>query len=160
MKPGSGWPLAIVAVLAMTVAANIALLWQANAAGSNDIEPDYYRRALAWDSTQAAHARSVALHWRAVAGFATGDSGLTVRVALTDSLGAVVTGATVAVIGVHNLEPLQPLGWALAEISPGHYVAPVSLLHAGRWELRVTARRGSDQFQDVLHAETAGASRP
>jgi nitrogen fixation protein FixH len=160
MKPGSGWPLAIVAVLAMTVAANIALLWQANAAGGNDVEPDYYRRALAWDSTQAAHARSVALGWRAEAGFAAAGSGATLEVVLEDSLAQPLPGASVTVVGLHNLDPLHALTWKLAETAPGRYGAVVQLPHAGRWELRVSARRGSDDWLGVLHAEAPGAARP
>lgn len=160
MRTGSGWPLAIVAVLAMTVAANIALLWQANAAGSNDIEPDYYRRALAWDSTQAEHARSVALGWRAEAGFAAAGAGSLLEVVLADSLGRSLPGASVTVVGRHNLDPLHPLTWRLAETAPGRHAAVVQLPHAGRWELRVAAHRGGDEWQGVLHAEAPGAARP
>lgn len=160
MKPGSGWPLAIVAVLAVTVAANIALLWQANAAGSNDVEPDYYRRALAWDRTQAAHARSVALGWRADAGFAAAGSGFMLEVVLEDSLARPLPGASVTVVGVHNLDPLHALTWKLDETASGHYSAVVALPYGGRWELRVSAHRGGDDWLGVLHAEAPAAARP
>ena len=64
MKSGAAWPWAIAAVLGLTVVANIMLWRAANAPGTNDLEPDYYRRAIAWDSTQAARVRSARLGWR------------------------------------------------------------------------------------------------
>ncbi len=160
MKAGAVWPLAIAAVLGVTVAANIGLLWQANAPGSDDIEPDYYRRALAWDSTQTAHTRSVALGWRTDARFVRRERGLGVEVALADSLGQPLSGAEVAVIGVHNLDSHRPQVWTLREAAPGRYDTGVQLPHAGRWELRVSAKRGTEQYLAVQHAEAPEPVRP
>lgn len=159
MKAAAAWPLAIVGVLGVTVIANVGLWWQANGPAGRDIEPDYYRRALAWDSTQAARTRSAALGWRVQAGFAAVSSGLELEVALADSLGAAVSGAAVHVAGVHNLDPLEPQLWRLEESAPGHYSAGVRLPHHGRWELRVWARRGTGEFMTVLHAEAPKAQQ-
>ncbi len=162
MKAGAGWPLALGAVLAVTVVANIALLWKANAPGSDDIEPDYYRRALAWDSTQSARSRSATLGWRCEAVFtrAAAGTGTALELALADSLGHALAGAAVAVVGVHNLDPLHLQAWNLPESSPGHYDAVVRLPHDGRWELRVAASRGPDHYLAVLHAESPPLAKP
>lgn len=162
MRAGAGWPFAIGAVLAMTVVANVALLWQANAPGSDDIEPDYYRRALAWDRTQSARSRSALLGWRVDAAFtpAAGGAGTGLEIALADSLGHALPGAAVAVVGVHNLDPLHLQAWTLLESSPGHYAAVVRLPHDGRWELRIEASRGRDHYLAVLHAESPAPEQP
>ncbi len=160
MKAASAWPVAIVAVLGVTVIANIGLLWQANAPGSDDIEPNYYRRALAWDSTQAARGRSATLGWHSDASFVTRPHTVGVHVALSDSLGAALSGAKVGVVGVHNLSPQRPEVWGLHETAPGAYDSDVLLPHGGRWELRISARRGRDEYLAVLHADAPEPPRP
>ena len=157
LTPARAWPLAIVAVLALTVAANVALFAAANAPGSAVPEADYYRRALAWDSTQAERSRSAALGWTANAAFVTGgDGGARLQVTLLDAAGAPVEGARVAVAGVHNLEPGATQHWPLARSGPGGYSAAVRPRHAGRWELTVEAVRDADRFVTVLHADAGG----
>jgi nitrogen fixation protein FixH len=154
MKPAAAWPLALVAVLALTVVANVAMLAAANAPGAASIEPDYYRRALAWDSTQAERARSAALGWRAEAAFtASGGGGATLAVSLREADLRPVAGAQLEVLAIHNLEPGPPVRWPLVEIAPGAYRAPVRPGRAGRWELRLRATRFGDVFTSVLHAD-------
>lgn len=154
MKAEAVWPLAIASVLGVTVVANLWLWRAANEPGTGALEPDYYARALAWDSTQVEHSRSVALGWRAEAAFVQpARVGTELRVRMAQRDGSPLTGARVAVVGVHNLESEQPSSWALLERSPGEYVAAVSPAHGGRWELRVSATAGSDRFMSVEHAE-------
>jgi len=160
MSPAKLWPLAIVGVLAVTVAANVLLFAAANAPGTAVAERDYYRRALDWDRTQAERARSAALGWRAAAvfrGAAPGRARLEMR--LADTTGAPVVGAAVELEGVHNLAADAPRRWRLAEAEPGLYTTEVDLPFAGRWELDVTATRGADRFVSVLHAEAPEAVR-
>ena len=154
MKSGAAWPWAIAAVLGLTVVANIMLWRAANAPGTNDLEPDYYRRAIAWDSTQAARVRSARLGWSARASLARATSGgERLEVALVTPEGQPVTGAAVQVEGVHNLDPGHPEHWTLVEQQDGGYALPVHLPHAGRWELRVTAARGDERFECIEHAD-------
>lgn len=154
MKAEAVWPLAIASVLGVTVVANLWLWRAANEPGAGALEPDYYARALAWDSTQVERSRSVALGWTAEAAFVQpARVGTELRVRMTRRDGSPLTGARVAVVGVHNLESEQPSLWALLERSPGEYVAAVSPAHGGRWELRVSVTSGSDRFMSVEHAE-------
>lgn len=157
MKPAAAWPLALAGVLALTVVANVAMLAAANAPGGTRVEPDYYRRALAWDSTQAERARSAALGWRADAAFTHAGE---LALALRDAADHPVTGARVEVLAIHNLEPGPPVAWSLGEVAPGSYGARVRPGRAGRWELRVRATRAAEVFTAVLHADLAtGAAR-
>lgn len=154
MKSGAVWPMAIVGVLGLTLAANVFLWRAANAPGTNDLEPDYYHRALAWDSTQTARTRSASLGWRAQAALGLGRSGSEeLHVTIIGRDGAPVAGAAVEVQGVHNLDPGHPERWTLVEEPDGRYVAPVHLPHTGRWELRVNATRGGERFESIEHAD-------
>lgn len=156
MKAAAAWPLAIGAVLALTVIANVALLVAAGAPGATQVEPDYYRRALAWDSTQADRVRSAALGWRAEAAFATPVAqGTPISVALLDAGDQPVRGARLELLAIHNLAPGAPATWRLTEVAPGRYEAIVRPGHRGRWELRLLASRAGERFAQVLHAELA-----
>ncbi len=154
MRAAAVWPLAIASVLGVTVIANLWLWREANAPGTGELEPDYYARAIAWDTTQVEHSRSVALGWRAEAVFVQATPLATeLRVQLARRDGAPLTGARVAVVGVHNLSSNAPESWPLAERSPGEYVAAVHPTHGGRWELRVSATLGTDRYMSVEHAD-------
>jgi nitrogen fixation protein FixH len=150
------WPVAVVAVLAVTVAANIVLLVQAGDPGAAGIEPDYYRRAVAWDSTMAQERRNLSLGWRLAAelGVATpAGTPLVVRLAGPD--GAPLDGATIEVEAIHNLEAARP---ALATLHPtpdGAYAAWLPLARRGRWELRFTVVRAGERFTARVHREAA-----
>ena len=65
-RKGALWPIAIAGVLGGTVAANAFILVEANR-GNVAIEPDYYRKAVAWDSTLAQAGRNAQLAWRITA---------------------------------------------------------------------------------------------
>jgi nitrogen fixation protein FixH len=152
-RASRAWPWAIGLVLALTVVANVAMLVAANAPGASEVEPDYYRRALDWDRTQTERARSAALGWRAEARFGAREVGGTpLRVVLLDGAARPVTGASVSVTAIHNLEPGARSDWVLREIRPGSYTADVRPGHGGRWELRLTATRGREHYSDVVHA--------
>ena len=91
------------AVLAVTVVANVALLWKANSDPSFAVEPDYYQRAVLWDSTVAQRHRSDALHWRAAVRLAPPEGGeATILVTLTTQEGAPVDSADVRAEASHN----------------------------------------------------------
>lgn len=155
MKPAALWPLAVIAVLAVTVGANAWLLWEARDPNGAAIEPDYYRKAVAWDSTASRTARSEALRWSADASLgASADGRAHVRVTLADSAGAPVSGARVSLEAIHNLEAARRAHAALPETAPGVYETEAALDRAGLWELRLTAVRGGDLFLVSLRRET------
>jgi nitrogen fixation protein FixH len=157
MKPGTWWPVAIVGVLAVTVGANVALVVAARDPNAYVVEPHYYEKGLAWDSTMAVARRSRALGWQVDAAFgAWSRRGTRLELALADSAGAPLTGARVVGELVHNLAPEHPLHAVLAESAPGRYVAVQPLPRAGLWELRVTADRGAAHFVADLRRDVAG----
>lgn len=161
MKSGAMWPIAVVAVLAITVGANVWLIWAAGDPNGAVIEPDYYRRAVMWDSLSARQARSDALGWSVDAALgATDGARAHVRATLADSLGAPVGGAELRLVAIHNLAGARPVSANLRETAPGTYEADAALDRRGLWELRFTARRGSEEFLASLRRDAPGPLRP
>lgn len=154
-QPGAMWPAAVIAVLAITVAANAWLLVAAHDPNSAVVEPDYYRRALKWDSTAALTAASDRLGWRADAAIGALDAGgrarLNVRLAGPD--GGPIAGASVRVTAIHNREASLHRTASLAE-RDGGYAGDLELRHDGLWELRIDATRGAEHFVTRLRRDT------
>jgi nitrogen fixation protein FixH len=161
MKPAAMWPAAVVAVLAITVGANAWLVWKAREPNGAVIEPDYYRKAVAWDSLAARQGRSDALRWSADASIGPAAGGLArVRATLADSLGAPVAGAVVGLEAIHNLAGATRIRATLAETAPGVYEADAGLDRPGLWELHLTATRGADVFLARLRRDAPRAVAP
>lgn len=153
------WPLAIVAVLGITVAANAVLLYEAGGRHEAAIEPDYYRKAIAWDSTLAQRDRDAALGWRLDADLGArrpGGTPLTVR--LTDARGVRLAGARITVEAVPNAEGAHRLDAVLRETPHGDYAAPLPLDHRGLWELRFDVAQGGQRFTATLRREAREAA--
>ena len=93
------WPVGLVALLAASAGANIALVIITSRDTSFAVEPNYYAKALAWDQTMAQQARNDALGWALSLRIDPGDArgGKTVTVHLADRAGAPIEGAQVAV---------------------------------------------------------------
>ena len=161
MRAARLWPLALGAVLALTVGANVAVFQAAHDRNAAAVEPDYYRKAVRWDSTMAEERRSAALGWHADAGLgavAPGGTLLTVRLAGPD--GAPLDGATVQVTAIHNLDALRHVSARLEALGSGVYGARLPLRHAGLWELRLEAVRGDERFRATLRRDAAPGARP
>ena len=165
MSPARLWPVAIVGVLAVTVAANAVLFYAASDREAAAVEPDYYRRAVAWDSTRAQERRNQALGWRLVAELgAPGPEGTPLGVLLVDAEGLPIEDATVSVEAIHNREATRPIRATLAptaEDAPARegYAVTLPLPRRGLWELRFVARRGDERFTADLRLESVERAR-
>ena len=170
-KRGWYWPWLLAAGLLGIVGVNTVMLFVANSdLNGAVVEPDYYRKAIAWDSTMALNEESNALGWSAnvslwreggaakPAAVTSADSGGAVAVQLQDASGEAVTGAAVSVTLIHNADAGHPISLRLAtRTSPGEYSAAAPLVHNGLWEVRVDARRAGAHYARTLHAELAPA---
>lgn len=150
MKKSALWPIAVGGVLLVTVAANVVMLVLAGDPHASAVEPDYYAKAIAFDSTRAEETRSDALGWTAAASI---DRGEGVRIHLNDRKGKPVDGATVRVTAIHNLAPDQRPEATLEGVGGGLYRGAMPLERAGAWELRIRAVRGSERFDADLREE-------
>lgn len=171
MKRGWQWPVLIGLSLAFTVGVNVVMLFASGADPNGTVvEPDYYRKAVEWDRTMERRAASAALGWTATAtlgavtgaassaasGAAAGKSPTastrTLRVELRDAAGASISDAEVSATLIHNREASAPVPIALAA-DAGGYSGAGQLVHAGQWEVRIVARRGSERYETSLRVE-------
>lgn len=157
MKAARLWPLAMVAVLAATVAGNVALYLAANDRAAAVAEPDYYRKAVAWDTTLAEERRSQALGWTLSARIVPGpDSLSTVEIALVDRSGVAVDSADVAVTAIHDFAPARTVEGRARAGRDGVALVRLPLRRSGLWELRVRAQRAGHVFVATLKCEARG----
>lgn len=157
MKRGMLWPIGIAGILTLTVGANIALYAVAGDDPSFAIEPDYYAKAVAWDSTMAQARMNATLGWRltpSLAPFA--KSGAHLAVALADSAGARIQGATVVVSAAYVGRASVVLTDTLAADANG-YSTVLPVAHSGQWELQFHVTRGSDRFTATARVEALRA---
>lgn len=164
MKPGMAWPIGIVVVLSTTVIANLAVMRIATSDPSFAVEPDYYKKAVAFDSTMAQERRSNALGWVAstsVAPIST-DGTTQLQVILRDDAAQPVTGATVQVTALFIARANALVTVRLAEESAGVYSAPIAIRSPGQWEVRIDAKRDTSHFTTSLRTTvtTATAAPP
>lgn len=155
MKPGAWWPIGIVGALAVTVAANALLIVAANEPRATVIEPDYYRKAVAFDSTMAERAADARLGWRVEAALSQpGTAGARLEAQVLDAAGAPLDGAEVRVVAVHNLDADRPVEARLMGAGTGRYTATLPLRFHGMWELRFVVERGNQRFTSDLRRDT------
>lgn len=158
MKRAHLWPLAMTAILAGTVAMNIAVMVIAADDPSFAIERDYYARAVSWDSTVVQEARNRALGWRLVPTLsAFADDGAVLRVSVRDATGAAIADARVHVSALFVARandvielPLAPDGAA--------YAARLPVARGGAWELRFVVERGGHRFTSTQRLEARPAA--
>lgn len=161
MKRGSWWPVAIVAILTLTVGANFWIYAVANDDRGIAIEPDYYQKAVAWDSSMAQARENRALGWHITPslGAFTQADGAGLHVTLTDSTGAPIPDATVKVSGFYNARAGDVSDATLAPGSGG-YDGRLPVHHGGVWELRFDVRRGAVHFTAISRVEAVPAAGP
>jgi nitrogen fixation protein FixH len=149
------WPWLVTGALGFTVLVNVVMVVAASSdANGSVVEPDYYRKAVAWDQTMARAAESARLGWRASAELqrAGADSArLVVRVVGLDE--APVRGALFTAELIHNVDAARPVRAVLAESADGRYEATVPVRRTGLWEVRLDARRDADRFSTSLRTE-------
>lgn len=148
MKKGIGWPIGVAMILGATVAANLVVMRLANDDPAFAIEPDYYKKAVAFDSTLAEERRSLDLGWTAMSSLAKSvrDGESTLTVTLVDAHQQPVSGATVTVVALANARANDRLTASLQEVAPGRYQTDLAVHFAGQWEVRVDAVRGAEHF--------------
>lgn len=116
------------------------------------IEKDYYRKAIAWDATQADAARSDALHWHVTTALQPGPSEQKLSLNLLDDQQHPVQADSVTVAVLHNGHAAHVERLTL-QSAGGHYVGDLHLKWRGLHEIRVTAQRGTQAFATTLRAD-------
>ena len=160
MKRGAWWPIGVAAILAATVGANIWLAVVAESDPSFSVEPNYYEKAITWDSAMAQARENQRLGWRLEPRLgeisAARDTRLDVR--LVDSTGAPIRDATVRVAAFFNARASHVLNATLQRDSMD-YTARLPMTHAGAWEFRFDVHRGHEHFTNTSRIDAVAAAR-
>jgi hypothetical protein len=161
LRDGRHWPIGIAAVLLLTVGANAGVYWAANDSNAAAVEPDYYRKAVAWDSTLAQEARDRALGWQVDAEFGPPRSGgsreLVIR--LRDAAGAPLADAAIRLTAIHNTWAATPLEGTATTDGAGAARLVLPFRHDGLWELRLDIRHGGERYAASLRREALPGDR-
>jgi nitrogen fixation protein FixH len=152
-KSGRLWPWFVASLLVATAAAQGIMLYAATHDPTFAVVPDYYNKAVAWDSTLAVEEASAALGWRAALDLEAAGPATAVRVVVTDSAGVPVAGAAVHAELVSNLDAAHPVALALADEGDGRYATTTSALRPGIWDVRLDVRARGSRFTPVVRTE-------
>lgn len=162
LKRGTGWPLAITAILGGTVALNVWVMRVATADPSMVVERDYYRKGVHWDDEMAQARRNASLGWTVAPTLApVGPSQRAdLHVAVRDARGAPLAGARVTLEAFAVARSGSVYSETLVADSAG-YRTSIPVTTAGRWELRFTVVRGAERFTavrrvDAVRGDVAG----
>jgi len=159
MKRGAWWPIGITTVLATTVAANLWVMRIANDDPSFAIEPDYYQKAITWDSTLAQARQDSILGWRLTPQlqFVAATGTTRISATLTDSLGRPISDAVVKVSALPVARANEVHEATLAATGAGEYAAQLDARRPGRWELRFDVQAGPTRFTAVARVDARPA---
>lgn len=148
MKRGAMWPLAVMTILGLTVAANIWLIRVANGDPSFAVEENYYQRGVHWDDEMSQRERNRELGWKIDATLQpiVSGRGAELRIAIRDSSVSPIEGASVVVKALHIARASKAVEVTLLPDGSGGYEALVPIERAGLWELRIDVHRGSDRY--------------
>lgn len=157
------WPIIIVTVLAGDVVLGFLNARVASHDPNFAVEPDYYRKAVEWDSTVAQGRRSEALGWRLTPTLGPTGDGTAAQLALEfrDAGGALVRDAQVSVEARQMAHADDLVRATLTARDDGAYAARLPLTRPGLWEFRVVATHGADRFVTSVRmdASTAAVAR-
>ena len=159
------WALVPVLMLSFTITAAIVILTFAfSDSNVTAVEPDYYRKALAWDDYRKQLAENGVLGWVVTSTFVAGQNDPTLaRLELTvaDKYGVNIEHARVRVECIPILAANSRISTALQEISAGHYAADVPLRVNGMWEIRATVEAKNHLYCDRFRRHLSfGKPRP
>jgi nitrogen fixation protein FixH len=162
MKAGMAWPIGITVILGATVAANLVMMRIANNDPSFAVEPDYYKKAVFYDSTMAQSHRNVDLGWtvQAFADSLVAGQPTRLRIVLSDAQSLPVVGAVVETTVLFNARANDVTTATMANEGAGVYSAPMPINAPGEWEVRVNARRDTSHFTATTRLTAVRAQGP
>ncbi len=154
------WPTLIAVALLGNVALGVVLIRVAGGDEHFAVEPNYYRKAVDWDSTAAQAERNRALGWEVTPQLAALAAGTapTLHLLVRTGAGAPVIGATVSLEAMpvayadEVLRAVLPASDALGRTS-----VPVGMARTGLWELRLSVLRGTERFTTNLRLDVSAS---
>lgn len=120
------------------------------------VEPDYYRKAAAWDERRLAREAGEALRWTVSPSLErSARDSLIVELTIADKYGIPIEGAQVALEGI----PIRAADTAqtipLRESTGGRYAGTLRVPASGQWEFRVDLKRGEERLIESFRRAVA-----
>jgi hypothetical protein len=150
------WALTPVALLGLMLVGWTVMMTLAVRDPGFSLEPDYYKKALSWDAQQAQNGENARLGWRVEmnqVGVASAVVPAVFEIRLHDSKGVPIEGARASIEAFYNARASQRLSSDLAEGEAGQYRFALPIRHGGLWEFRLTVRRGTLTFTDIVRRD-------
>lgn len=142
MTARTRWVAIIAGLLLGNAAATGVLIGLSSGQTRHRVLPDYYQRAVTWDSTMAEAQASAALGWRA--DLAVDGRELTLTV--VDRGGAPVADAAVELVAVPRGRVDATVSAAAVAIGPGVYRVALTGHRGGLHDVALRVVRGSERF--------------
>ncbi|MHB8972248.1 MAG: FixH family protein [Pirellulaceae bacterium] len=125
------------------------------------VEPDYYQKALHWDSLQSQLQANSRLGWNIRIDVSLQTDILQnrdIRCTITDRSGNPVEGANVELVAFPHARGIERSTVALAPAGSGCYGVRIRMSRGGLWEFRIAATRGADVVAraEQQHVDTTG----
>ena len=130
-------------VILMCLSGTGSLIYFALGDRSFAVEPDYYRKGLAWDDAARQRANNERLGWSVVV--RTTAPGV-LEVKLSDRAGAPVENAQVVCEAFANARASDRRELMFTALPEGRYISPLVADPPGSWRLRFEIHRGGDMF--------------
>lgn len=154
------WPAIVIGFLALHASLWIGFATIAVTDPHFSVEPDHYRKSLAWDRTAAELRRSRELGWTVqleTDGQALPPGRRRVACRVLDRDGHPVENARVQIEAFPHAQGNQRLHAELRDEGNGNYTATLPMRRDGLWECRLRVSRGADTFSEVVLHEVSAA---
>lgn len=162
MSSGRFWPVAIVALLALNVAIVAFTVIAAKSDPGFAVEPDFYRRGLAWDESARQRDLNRALGWSltiSVAPSQATGAPASLVAAFSDGAGAPIRAAQLVVEAFHEGEPAKSQRLTLTPEGDGSFTSPLTLHRSGLWRFRAAASAVGATFTSETQLELSAVPR-
>ena len=152
------WPAIVIGLLTVDTGVGIYMMHVANSDPTVSVEPDYYDKAVKWDSTEAQARRNNSLGWTMSPTLGPLGDGRAAAFAVTlrDGNGSVIDGARIEVSAIPVSAADHVVHGVLTDsATSGNYATTLPMAHTGLWQLQLVATRGRDRFTADLRVDAS-----
>lgn len=147
-KGFSPYMLLPVALLSLTVLAQVVLIMSATGDPSHVVEDDYYQKAVHWDDKMAQDQANAKLGWKLEVNTTASEKGVELEVKVLGKDEQPIRGARIDVETFHNARANHRVKKTL--VAAGDvYTGVLPLQRPGLYELRFNVAQGADVFTHV-----------
>lgn len=147
---GRIWLVIIVSLLLMNATIVAITVYYATSDKSVVTEPDYYAKAVDFESVIKQRETSALLGWSAAPSLRAAIDGRTMELVITlaDREGQPLSGASVSAVAFANTRAgqRQPLTLTSVDQASNKYASPIMIDRSGVWNIRITATRDGKNF--------------